>query len=127
MAYATETIGKANRFNLDSRNLSQFGFVNVLCQLLGLEIINEVIWYKRNAFPNLSARRLTASHETILWVHTGGEKQRKYNFNYDDVKRAKFEGDNMKEPNKQLRTVWDIRNNKSKDELSFGIHPTQNH
>jgi site-specific DNA-methyltransferase (adenine-specific) len=92
---------------------------------LGLEIINEVTWYKRNAFPNLSARRLTASHETILWVHSGGEKQRKYNFNYDDVKRAKFEGDNMKEADKQLRTVWDIPNNKSKDELSFGTHPTQ--
>lgn len=101
------------------------GFVNVLCQLLGLEIINEVTWYKRNAFPNLSARRLTASHETILWVHTGGEKQRKYNFNYDDVKRAKFQGDNMKEADKQLRTVWDIPNNKSKDELRFGTHPTQ--
>jgi len=100
------------------------GFVNVVCQLLGLEIINEVAWYKRNAFPNLSQRRLTASHETILWVHTGGEK-RKYNFNYADVKKAKFAGDNLKEPDKQLRTVWDIPNNKSKDELKFGTHPTQ--
>jgi len=100
------------------------GFVNVACQLLGLEIINEVVWYKRNAFPNLSARRLTASHETILWVHTGGDK-RKYNFNYDDVKKAKFAGDNMKEVDKQLRTVWDVPNNKGKDELQFGIHPTQ--
>ncbi len=100
------------------------GFVNVLCQMLGLEIINEVVWYKRNAFPNLSARRLTASHETILWVHTGGNK-RKYKFNYEDVKKAKFAGDNMKEADKQLRTVWDVPNNKSKDELIFGTHPTQ--
>lgn len=100
------------------------GFVNVLCQMLGLEIINEVAWYKRNAFPNLSARRLTASHETILWVHTGGDK-RKYTFNYDDVKKARFAGDNLKEADKQLRTVWDIPNNKNKDELSFGTHPTQ--
>jgi len=100
------------------------GFVNVVCQLLGLEIINEVAWYKRNAFPNLSARRLTASHETILWVHTGGDK-RKYNFNYDDVKKAKFAGDNLKEADKQLRTVWDIPNNKGKEELIFGNHPTQ--
>lgn len=100
------------------------GFVNVCCQLLGLEIINEVAWYKRNAFPNLSARRLTASHETILWVHTGGEK-RDYLFNYDAVKKAKFEGDNLKEQDKQLRTVWDIPNNKTKDELAFGTHPTQ--
>ena len=58
-------------------------------------------------------------------MHTGGEKQRKYNFNYEDVKKAKFEGDHLKEPNKQLRTVWDIPNNKSKDELKFGTHPTQ--
>lgn len=100
------------------------GFVNVCCQLLGLEIINEVAWYKRNAFPNLSARRLTASHETILWVHTGGEK-REYAFNYDAVKKAKFEGDNLKEQDKQLRTVWDIPNNKTKHELAFGTHPTQ--
>jgi site-specific DNA-methyltransferase (adenine-specific) len=100
------------------------GFVNVICQLLGLEIINEVAWYKRNAFPNLSQRRLTASHETIFWVHTGGKK-RKYTFNYDDVKKATFSGDNMKERDKQLRTVWDIPNNKSKDELKFGTHPTQ--
>ena len=100
------------------------GFVNVCCQLLGLEIINEVVWYKRNAFPNLSARRLTASHETILWVHTG-KNERKYLFNYEAAKKAKFESDFLKEPDKQLRTVWDIPNNKNKEELLFGTHPTQ--
>ena len=100
------------------------GFVNVCCQLLGLEIINEVVWYKRNAFPNLSARRLTASHETILWIHTG-KNERKYLFNYESAKKAKFEGDYLKEADKQLRTVWDIPNNKTKEELLFGTHPTQ--
>lgn len=101
------------------------GFVNVVCQLLGLEIINEVTWYKRNAFPNLSKRRLTASHETIYWVHTGSEKKRDYNFNYEDVKKAVFSGDNMKLADKQLRTVWDIPNNKTKKEINLGKHPTQ--
>lgn len=101
------------------------GFVNVVCQLLGLEIINEITWYKRNAFPNLSKRRLTASHETIYWVHTGNEKNRSYRFNYEDVKRAVFKGDNFKEADKQLRTVWDIPNNKTKQELKLGKHPTQ--
>ncbi|MBW8050071.1 MAG: site-specific DNA-methyltransferase [Cytophagales bacterium] len=100
------------------------GFVNVICQLLELEIINEVVWYKRNAFPNLARRRLTASHETILWVHTGGNK-RQYTFNYEDVKQVRFKGDNLKEPGKQLRTVWDIPNNKNKNEIAFGNHPTQ--
>lgn len=100
------------------------GLINLACQLLGLEIINEVIWFKRNAFPNLSTRRLTASHETILWVHTGNSK-REYFFNYEEVKIASFAGDSLKERGKQLRTVWDIPNNKSKDELRFGKHPTQ--
>jgi site-specific DNA-methyltransferase (adenine-specific) len=100
------------------------GFVNVCCQLLGIEIINEVIWYKRNAFPNLSARRLTASHETIIWAHTG-EKKREYYFNYEEIKKASFIEDKLKEAGKQLRTVWDIPNNKTKDELESGTHPTQ--
>ncbi len=100
------------------------GWVNVACQLLELEIINEVVWYKRNAFPNLSGRRLTASHETILWVHTGNGK-REYYFNYEQVKAKTFPSDSLKKPGKQLRTVWDIPNNKKREELAFGKHPTQ--
>jgi len=100
------------------------GFVNTCCQLLDIEIINEIIWYKRNAFPNLSARRLTASHETIFWVHTGGNN-REYYFNYDEVKEAAFPEDKLKEQGKQLRTVWDIPNNKAKNEIAYGSHPTQ--
>ena len=100
------------------------GIVNVACQILGLEIINEVIWYKRNAFPNLSRRRLTASHETLLWVHTGGRK-REYTFNYGNIKAASFPEDNLKEAGKQQRTVWDIPNNKTRNELKFSTHPTQ--
>ncbi len=100
------------------------GFVNVACQLLSLEIINEIVWFKRNAFPNLSARRLTASHETIYWVHTGNGK-REYRFNYEEVKNAAFPEDRLKESGKQLRTVWDIPNNKKRDEIRYGSHPTQ--
>jgi DNA modification methylase len=101
------------------------GIANVACQALGLEIINEVIWYKRNAFPNLSRRRLTASHETLLWVHTGGPRRRRYRFNYEAVKAAAFAGDSLKQPDRQLRTVWDIPNNKAPEELAAGRHPTQ--
>lgn len=100
------------------------GIVNVACQILDLEIINEVVWFKRNAFPNLSARRLTASHETILWAHTGGDR-RDYYFNYQAVKASAFPEDALKAPGKQLRTVWDIPNNKTRAERAFGAHPTQ--
>ncbi|MEA2708231.1 MAG: modification methylase [Phycisphaerales bacterium] len=99
------------------------GIINFALQLLSIEIINEVVWYKRNSFPNLSGRRLTASHETILWCHTG--KQREYLFNYDKSKEMPCPEDALKEPGKQMRTVWDIPNNKSADELLYGKHPTQ--
>lgn len=100
------------------------GIINVICQKLNIEIINEVIWYKRNAFPNLSGRRLTASHETILWCNKGGKK-REYYFDYEFSKNGNFSSDNLKVPGKQMRTVWDISNNKSREELLYGKHPTQ--
>lgn len=100
------------------------GIVNVAMQLLNIEILNEVIWYKRNAFPNLAGTRLTASHETILWAHTG-EGEREYTFNYELSKEMVCPEDHLKKPGKQMRTVWDIPNNKGKEELKFGSHPTQ--
>lgn len=100
------------------------GFINVVCQELGIEIINDVVWYKRNAFPNLSGRRLTASHENILWCNKGGKK-REYFFNYEYSKNALFPEDKLKQPEKQMRTVWDIPNNKEKNEYKWGKHPTQ--
>ena len=100
------------------------GVINVTCQMLGIEIINEVIWYKRNAFPNLAGRRLTASHETILWCNKGGKK-REYYFDYEYSKCGDFSYDSLKTPGKQMRTVWDISNNKEKSELAYGRHPTQ--
>lgn len=100
------------------------GIINFCMQLLEIEIINEIIWFKRNSFPNLSGRRLTASHETILWAHTG-EKKREYYFNYEKSKSMIYPEDSIKKDGKQMRTVWDIPNNKRKEELDFGKHPTQ--
>ncbi len=100
------------------------GIINTVLQMTETEIINEVIWFKRNAFPNLSGRRLTASHETILWCHSGGKK-RQYYFDYEYSKDGVFEGDQIKAQGKQMRTVWDISNNKAKRELEYGKHPTQ--
>ncbi len=101
------------------------GIVNIIYQTTGIEILNEIIWFKRNAFPNLSGRRFTASHETILWGHVGGPENREYTFNYELMKSHPFPEDNINDKDKQVRTVWDIPNNKSKQELEFGKHPTQ--
>ena len=101
------------------------GIVNVVCQELKIEIINEVVWFKRNAFPNLSGRCLTASHETLLWCHSGDSKHRKYFFDYEYSKTGDFSYDGLKTEGKQMRTVWDIPNNKKPEELQYGKHPTQ--
>lgn len=100
------------------------GIINVILQMQEIEMINEIIWYKRNAFPNLSGRRITASHENILWCHKGNKK-REYYFDYEYSKNGDFTGDGLKGPGKQMRTVWDIPNNKAKSELKYGKHPTQ--
>ena len=71
--------------------------------------------YKKNAFPNLSGRRLTASHETMLWAHSGGKK-REYYFDYEYSKNGEFPGDELKSPGKQMRTVWDLSNNKAQSQ-----------
>lgn len=99
------------------------GIVNFALQLLEIEIINEVVWYKRNSFPNLAGRRLTASHESILWAHTG--RKRQYTFHYADSKAMDCPGDSLRQPGKQMRTVWDVPNNKDRSEIRFGRHPTQ--
>ncbi|MGP1354046.1 MAG: DNA-methyltransferase [Parasphingopyxis sp.] len=99
------------------------GISNIAMQILGVEIINEIVWYKRNSFPNLSGRRLTASHETIIWAHRGGKRE--YRFNYEHSKDGDFSHDNLKSAGKQMRTVWDIPNNKAKEELAHGKHPAQ--
>jgi len=101
------------------------GIINCALQLLEIEIINEVVWYKRNSFPNLSGRRMTASHETILWAHTGGANNRRYYFAYEKAKEMACLEDRLKERGKQMRTVWDIPNNKRREETQFGKHPTQ--
>jgi len=100
------------------------GIINFIFQSLGIEIINEVVWYKRNAFPNLAGRRFTASHETLLWGHAGNEK-RQYYFDYKQSKSFSSPSDLLKTQGKQMRTVWDIPNNKTAAEMSFGKHPTQ--
>lgn len=91
------------------------GIINYKALLTNFKIINEIIWYKRNAFPNLSQKCLTASHENILWI----AKSEFWNYNYESIKRSSYSFDRFKEANKQLRSVWDIPNNKGKDELAY--------
>lgn len=86
------------------------------------KILNDIVWYKPNAAPNLSGRYFTASHETLLWAKP--IKSARHTFNYDLMRNGHWPEDAMKVPNKQMRSVWSI-NTVNKSEKVHGKHPTQ--
>ncbi len=84
--------------------------------------LNDIVWFKPNASPNLSCRFFTASHETLLWARK--EKTGKHTFNYDLMKNGDWPEDQLKKPGLQMRSVWSI-NTPKLIEKKFGKHPTQ--
>jgi site-specific DNA-methyltransferase (adenine-specific) len=91
-------------------------------QLQGWRLLNDISWYKPNAAPNLGCRMFTASHETLLWASVS--KKSRHTFNYDDMREGSFPKDIIKNPGKQMRSVWSIIT-PGKEEKQFGKHPTQ--
>jgi site-specific DNA-methyltransferase (adenine-specific) len=83
-------------------------------QNLGYKILNDIVWYKPNAAPNLSCRYFTHSTEIVLWA-AKNEKSKHY-FNYKLMKEIN--------KGKQMRNVWEIKP-PSRDEKIYGKHPTQ--
>lgn len=63
-----------------------------------------------------------ASHETLLWARK--TKKAKHKFNYEFIKKARWEGDFIKKSGKQMRSVWAINTPKA-SEKKYGKHPTQ--
>ena len=91
-------------------------------QLLDFRFLNDIAWYKPNAAPNLGCRMFTASHETLIWASKS--KKAKHTFNYDLMREGNFPGDSLKNPGKQMRSVWSITT-PGKFEKVHGKHPTQ--
>lgn len=91
-------------------------------QKAAFKILNEIIWLKPNGAPNLSGRRLAATHETLIWASKSQES--KFTFNYELLKFGSFPGDKLKAPGKQMRSVWSIPTT-PRLEKGFGKHPTQ--
>lgn len=100
-------------------SIYQCGFA---LQIAKFHILNDVIWLKPNASPNLSCRFFTASHETLLWARK--DKKAKHIFNYNLMKNGNWSEDFIKKPAKQMRSVWAI-NTPKPWEKKFGKHPTQ--
>jgi len=91
-------------------------------QKLEFHIVNDICWFKPNAAPNLSCRMFTASHETLIWARKS--KTSKHTFNYGEIKNGTWQGDFIKKPGKQMRTIWTI-NTPQNGEKKYGKHPTQ--
>ncbi|MFX1525637.1 MAG: DNA-methyltransferase [Promethearchaeota archaeon] len=96
--------------------------VGYLMEKNNFDIINDVIWYKPNAPPNLSCKYFTHSHEVVLWARKS--KESKHTFNYEAMKIWNNPKDKLKNVDKQMRSVWSIPLI-PKDEKEFGKHPTQ--
>ena len=82
--------------------------VGVMLKKFGLWIINDVIWFKRNATPLLSNNRLAPSTE-LIWV---ASKTKKYFFNYELAKQING--------GKQMKNLWEINAERHKT-----IHKTE--
>lgn len=88
----------------------------------GSKILNDIIWFKPNGAPNLSGRRVTASHETLIWATK--HESSKFTYNYSEMKAMALTGDRIKVQDRQLRSVWWIPTTPPR-EKTFGRHPTQ--
>jgi DNA methylase N-4/N-6 domain protein len=82
--------------------------IGVLLKKLGLWIINDIVWFKRNAAPLLSRNRLAPSTE-LIWL---ASKTKKYYFDYDIAK--------VINGGKQMRNLWEINAQRHLTE-----HPTE--
>jgi len=81
-------------------------------------IINSIIWYKRNAFPNITNRMFCESTEQIIWAANETRKRaRNWTFNYSEMKE-------LTENGKQMRNMWDIPMT-PRSEKEEGKHPSQ--
>jgi site-specific DNA-methyltransferase (adenine-specific) len=101
-------------------------------QMLGYRILNDIVWYKPSAPPNLGRRMFTASHETLVWASKS--KKAKHIFNYQIMREGDFPSDRFKKPGRQMRSLWEAFDAREtvwpvspakKREKSFGRHPTQ--
>ncbi len=100
-------------------SIYQCGFA---MQVIGYRILNDLIWYKPNAAPNLGGRNFAAAHETIIWASKS--KSAKHTFNYDLMKIFDGQNDSLKNEGKQMRSVWSLPATPMR-EKTFGKHPTQ--
>jgi len=123
-SFTLEWLAEIKRVVKPNGNILVFGSyhniyqVGVTLEKLDLKINNSIIWYKRNAFPNITGRMLCESTEQIVWAVNGSKKKAtRWVFNYEELKK-------LTENGKQMRNMWDIPMTPT-SERKFGKHPSQ--
>ena len=76
--------------------------VGMILKELGMWIINDVVWFKRNATPLMAKNRFAPSTE-LIWV---AAKSKRYFFDYDTAKQING--------GRQMRNLWEINAEKHK-------------
>lgn len=95
-------------------NIYKIGY---LLELFDKRIVNSIVWYKRNAFPNITQRMLCESTEYMIWaVNNSSKNAKKWTFNYDTLKEIN--------DGKQMRNMWDIPMTPKREKI-YGKHPAQ--
>ena len=95
-------------------NIYKIGY---FLEKLELKIINSIVWYKRNAFPNITQRMFCESTEYIIWATNNNKRDaRNWTFNYDSMKELNG--------GVQMRNFFDVPITKQ-SERQEGKHPSQ--
>lgn len=122
--FLRKTISEICRLVKPNGNIVLFGSYHNIYQIgyifkqMDLRIVNSLIWYKRNAFPNVTQRMFCESTEQMIWaVNSSVKKAKNWTFNYNELKT-------LTENGKQMRNMWDIPMT-PKGEKEFGKHPSQ--
>ena len=123
LSFTKDWISEVARILKPNGNIIIFGSYHNIYQIgsilqgLDRKLINSVVWYKRNAFPNVTQRMLCESTEHIIWaVNETKKKAKNWTFNYKDLKGMNG--------GVQMRNMWDIPST-STSEKKHGKHPSQ--
>jgi site-specific DNA-methyltransferase (adenine-specific) len=86
-------------------------------QLVGLTMLNDIVWEKVAPSPNTGCRALHFAHETILWARKAPRRRTNVHFFDYSASRKHF--------GVQLRTVWRGIGRPANSEYLHGKHNTQ--
>lgn len=121
--FTIEWLLEVKRILKPNGNIAIFGSyhniykIGYLIEKLDLKTINSIIWYKRNAFPNVTQRMFCESTEQIIWCVNESKKNAKnWTFNYQKMKEING--------GVQMRNLFDVPLTKQ-SEREFGKHPSQ--